>query len=189
MSKSPASPEIPTRGHAHGAVEKGERSEQGLCGKIGQKSVNRKLLHIAQGLCREFGVWKRLYTPLQRRSLSALQAVGLVAFRRPHAPCRGGACPSRRNACGKNRVALKWGRFQICHCEGALRPWQSREGTADSHRLSIKAYQPIASVAAFPAQPLAALPPYGCGVPLAGSERLVGDNSTVRGHWCTTAPP
>ena len=22
-----------------------------------------------------------------------------------------------RNACGKNRVALKWGRFQICHCE------------------------------------------------------------------------
>ena len=35
-----------------------------------------------------------------------------------------------------------------------------------------KTYQPIASVAALPAQPLAALPPYGCGVPLAGSERL-----------------
>ena len=163
MCKSPASPEIPMRGHAHGAVEKRERSEQGLCGKIGQKSVNRKLLHIAQGLCREFGVWKR--------------------------PCRGRAVPSRRNACGKNRVALKWGRFQICHCEGALRPWQSREGTADSERLSSKWHAPIASVAAVPAQPLAALPPYGCGVPLAGSERLVGDNSTVRGHWCTTAPP
>ena len=59
MCKSPASPEIPMRGHAHGAVEKRERSEQGLCGKIGQKAVNRKLLHIAQGLCREFGVWKR----------------------------------------------------------------------------------------------------------------------------------
>ena len=55
MCKSPASPEIPMHGHAHGAVEKRERSEQGLCGKIGQKSVNRKLLHIAQGLCREFG--------------------------------------------------------------------------------------------------------------------------------------
>ena len=108
MCKSPASPEIPTRGHAHGAVEKRERSEQGLCGKIGRKAVNRKLLHIAQGLCREFGVWKR--------------------------PCRGRAVPSRRNACGKNRVALKWGRFQICHCEGALRPWQSREGTADLYR-------------------------------------------------------
>ena len=53
MCKSPASPEIPTRGHAHGAVEKRERSEQGLCGKIGQKSVNRKLLHIAQGVCRK----------------------------------------------------------------------------------------------------------------------------------------
>ena len=33
-------------------------------------------------------------------------------------------------------------------------------------------YTPIASVAALTAQPLAALPPYGCGVPLAGSERL-----------------
>ena len=32
----------------------------------------------------------------------------------------------------------------------------------------------IASVAALTAQPLAALPPYGCGVPLAGSERLAG---------------
>ena len=55
MCKSSASPEIPMRGHAHGAVEKRERSEQGLCGKIGQKSVNRKLLHIAQGVCRK--IW------------------------------------------------------------------------------------------------------------------------------------
>ena len=55
MCKSPASPEIPTRGHAHGAVEKRERSEQGLCGKIGRKAVNRKLLHIAQGVCRK--IW------------------------------------------------------------------------------------------------------------------------------------
>ena len=63
---------------------------------------------------------------------------------------------------------------------GGRRPtWQSREGTADSHRLSIKAYQPIASVAALTAQPLAALPPYGCGVPLAGCERLVRSNSTA----------
>ena len=34
-----------------------------------------------------------------------------------------------------------------------------------------KTYQPIASVAALTAQPLAALPPYGCGVPFTGSER------------------
>ena len=34
-----------------------------------------------------------------------------------------------------------------------------------------KTYQPIASVAAVTAQPLAALPPYGCGVPFTGSER------------------
>ena len=43
-----------------------------------------------------------------------------------------------------------------------------------SHRLSIKAYKPIASVAALTAQPLAALPPYGCGVPFTGVERLAG---------------
>ena len=37
-----------------------------------------------------------------------------------------------------------------------------------------KTYKPIASVAALTAQPLAALPPYGCGVPFTGSERLAG---------------
>ena len=37
-----------------------------------------------------------------------------------------------------------------------------------------KTYQPIASVAAVTAQPLAALPPYGCGVPFTGSDRLAG---------------
>ena len=45
------------------------------------------------------------------------------------------------------------------------------------------------SVAALTAQPLAALPPYGCGVPFTGVERLVQENSTAGGHWCTTAPP
>ena len=66
---------------------------------------------------------------------------------------------------------------------------QSREGTADLERLSLKWYVPIASVAAVTAQPLAALPPYGCGVPLAGSDRPVRDYSTAGGHWCTTALP
>ena len=37
-----------------------------------------------------------------------------------------------------------------------------------------KTYNPIASVAAVTAQPLAALPPYGCGVPFTGSDRLAG---------------
>ena len=60
-----------------------------------------------------------------------------------HAPCRGGACPSR-------------------HC------------IDDRNKLPINTYQPIASVAAVTAQPLAALPPYGCGVPFTGSDRLAG---------------
>ena len=35
-----------------------------------------------------------------------------------------------------------------------------------------KTYRPIVSVAAVTAQPLAALPPYGCGVLFTGGERL-----------------
>ena len=51
---------------------------------------------------------------------------------------------------------------------------QSREGTRSLYRPPLKWYAPIASVAALTAQPLAALPPYGCGVPFTGSERLAG---------------
>ena len=52
-----------------------------------------------------------------------------------------------------------------------------------------KTYRPIASVAALTAQPLAALPPYGCGVPLAGCERPVQGYSTAQGRWCTSTLP
>ena len=48
---------------------------------------------------------------------------------------------------------------------------------------------PTGPVAALTAQPLAALPPYGCGVPFTGSERLVKDHSTAQGHWYTAALP
>ena len=50
----------------------------------------------------------------------------------------------------------------------------SRRCTSAQYKLPTKTYQPIASVAALTAQPLAALPPYGCGVPLAGNERPAG---------------
>ena len=68
-----------------------------------------------------------------------------------------------------------------------MRPWrpereargsalgvQSREGTRSLYRPPLKWYAPIASVAALTAQPLAALPPYGCGVPFTGGERHAG---------------
>ena len=59
------------------------------------------------------------------------------------------------------------------HCEEGESPTrQSREGTCSSHKPPLKWCVPIASVAALTAQPLAALPPYGCGVPFTGSERL-----------------
>ena len=83
-----------------------------------------------------------------------------------------------------------------CHCEAPKGPWrpereargsalgvQSREGSCSSYKLSLKWCAPIASVAALTAQPLAALPPYGCGVPLAGCERLAGWQS-LRHAFC-----
>ena len=57
-----------------------------------------------------------------------------------------------------------------CGCAACL----ARRCTGDSRWVSIQWHAPIASVAALTAQPLAALPPYGCGVPLAGNERPAG---------------
>ena len=106
--------------------------------------------------------------------------------------CRGGACPARPRS-GKRTaksigctavsdvppdVSLRGGRRPTWRPErearGSALGVQSREGTADLERLSLKWYVPIASVAAVTAQPLTALPPYGCGVPLAGNERPAG---------------
>ena len=43
--------------------------------------------------------------------------------------CMGGDSPARRCIGAINRLSLKWRWPQNCHCEGALRPWQSREGS------------------------------------------------------------
>ena len=111
--------------------------------------------------------------------------------RRPHAPCRGGDSPARRCTGARNRLSLngKRQRFVIArrrsrrgnlgkalpsytrHCRGEA--CLARRCTNDSNRPPLKWYAPIASVAALTAQSLAALPPYGCGVPFTGVERLV----------------
>ena len=98
---------------------------------------------------------------------SVMQAPGFVIARRPQADVAisGRHCPSER-------AIVKTATAPDLSFRGAT--WQSREGTSSSYKVPIKTYQPIASVAALTAQPLAALPPYGCGVPLAGSERLAG---------------
>ena len=95
----------------------------------------------------------------------------------PDLSLRGGRRPtwqSREGTALRNEPSSKRQPPPTCHCEEAQPTWQSREGTSSSYKVPIKTYQPIASVAALTAQPLAALPPYGCGVPLAGSERLAG---------------
>ena len=97
--------------------------------------------------------------------------------RPPGLSLRGGRRPTWQSWEGtalRNRPSSKRQPPPTCHCEEAQPTWQSREGTSSSYKVPIKTYQPIASVAALTAQPLAALPPYGCGVPLAGSERLAG---------------
>ena len=104
--------------------------------------------------------------------------------------CSCGGADSRARHCTAetNGPSLKWQMPPNCHCE-------ERSDVAISGRHSqivqaaVKTYRPIASVAALTVQPLAALSPYGCGVPFTGSERPVGSNSTVGGHWCTAAPP
>ena len=69
-----------------------------------------------------------------------------------------------------------------CHCEERSDVAISGR-QCSSYKLSLKWCAPIASVAALTAQPLAALPPYGCGVPLAGCERLAGWQS-LRHAFC-----
>ena len=60
-----------------------------------------------------------------------------------------------------------------CRTGGSIRN-RNTAGTCNSYRLPAKTHKPIASVAALTAQPLAALPPYGCGVPFTGGERHAG---------------
>ena len=70
-----------------------------------------------------------------------------------------------------------------CRTGGSIRN-RNTAGTCNSYRLPAKTYKPIASVAALTSQPLAALPPYGCGVPFTGSERHGG--LQVVGHFRRT---
>ena len=70
------------------------------------------------------------------------------------------------NDCGTNSLAQC---LQNCHCEGALRPWQSREGTCSLYKLLLKRCAPIASVAAL-------------------SERHAGQQHVAHG-FCGVTPP
>ena len=75
--------------------------------------------------------------------------VGPAASRKfPVVRCRGADSRARRSTNDLYQLPLKWKKLSTCHCEGALRPWQSREGSAVSYRLPLKWHAPIASVAA-----------------------------------------
>ena len=54
--------------------------------------------------------------------------------------CRGADSRARRRTCSPYRPSLKWYALPNCHCEGASRPWQSREGTCSPYRPSLKWY-------------------------------------------------
>ena len=67
------------------------------------------------------------------------------------------------------QLPLKWKKLSTCHCEGALRPRQSREGTCSLYKLLLKRCAPIASVAAL-------------------SERHAGQQHVAHG-FCGVTPP
>ena len=86
--------------------------------------------------------------------------------------CRGADSRARRNAADPNRLSPKRHRPP----ELSLRGPKGAVAISGRHcRLVPAAVKtepaPTGLVAALTAQPLAALPPYGCGVPLAGCER------------------
>ena len=94
--------------------------------------------------------------------------------------CRGADSRARRNAADPNRLSPKRHRPP----ELSLRGPKGAVAISGRHcRLVPAAVKtepvPTGLVAALTAQPLAALPPYGCGVPLAGSERPVRGYSTA----------
>ena len=90
----------------------------------------------------------------------ALRHAGNVDIRVALIYCRGGASPSRRNAADTNRLPLTW--VEPIAPVAALTIFRAPSPNAHTN------------VAALTAQPLAALPPYGCGVPFTGGERHGG---------------
>ena len=104
--------------------------------------------------------------------------------------CRGADSRARRNAADPNRLSPKRHRPP----DLSLRGPKGAVAISGRHcRLVPAAVKtepvPTGLVAALTAQPLAALPPYGCGVPFTGGERHVRGNSTAGGHWCTSRSP
>ena len=87
----------------------------------------------------------------------------------PVVRCRGADSRARRSTNDLYQLPLKWKKLSTCHCEGALRPWQSREGTCSLYKLLLKRCAPIASVAAL-------------------SERHAGQQHVAYG-FCGVTPP
>ena len=89
--------------------------------------------------------------------------------------CRGGACPSWRCTGGKCGPMLKRQWPPSLSLRGRSAPVAISGRHSQPVQAAVKMEKAeIWGVAALTAQPLAALPPYGCGVPFTGSERLAG---------------
>ena len=67
-------------------------------------------------------------------------------YRRPHPPCRGAACRSRRCTGAINKLPLKWQILPICHCEEAdVAISQYLAGSQERHRRRRNRLQEIAT--------------------------------------------
>ena len=97
----------------------------------------------------------------------------------PFVHCRGGACPSRHCTGGKCGPMLKRQWPPSLSLRGRSAPVAISGRHSQPVQAAVKMEKAeIWGVAALTAQPLAALPPYGCGVPFTGSERR------YRRNWC-----
>ncbi len=100
--------------------------------------------------------------------------------------CRGADSRARRNAADPNRLSPKRHRPPELSLRGRFAPVAISGRHCRLVPAAVKTEPvPTGLVAALTAQPLAALPPYGCGVPLAGSERCTGLFNRVRTLVCT----
>ena len=102
--------------------------------------------------------------------------------------CRGAACRSWRCTADSYWVTIKWQRPPSLSLRGRSAPVAISGRHSQPVQAAVKMEKAeIWGVAALTAQPLAALPPYGCGVPFTGSERLACWQS-LRHAFCGVRP-
>ena len=174
------------------------RPDVSLRGRFAPVAISGRHFQFVQGADKTYQPIASVAALSER--LWQLQISACSADRIRH--CRGAACRSRRCTCSPYRPPSKWhapiasvaalserlvGVIQrqqgtgaprhslTCHCEGALRLWQSREGTSSSYKVPIKRTNRLRlqrrSASAFGS----------CKFPRSNADRVMPPNLSLRG--------